>query len=93
MNIETYNKLISSYKNVESETQWNEKTSSLLLGKTITLVRYMNDNEQEELGWYNKAVVIQLDDGTALIPTPDNKRNKAGALYTTNAWLPIIPVI
>ena len=75
------------------ETRWTKKASSLLLGRTITLVRYMNDSEQEDLGWYNKAVVIQLDNGIALFPTQDDEGNGPGALYTTDGPLPIIPVI
>ena len=75
------------------ETRWNKKASSILLGKTITLVRYMNDSEQEDLGWYNKAVVIQLDNGIALFPTQDDEGNGPGALDTTYGILPIIPVI
>ena len=53
----------------------------------------MNDSEQEDLGWYNKAVVIQLDNGIALFPTQDDEGNGPGALYTTDGPLPIIPVI
>ena len=75
------------------ETRWNKKASSILLGKTITLVRYMSDDEQEDMGWYNKAIVIQLDNGIALFPTRDDEGNGPGALYTMYGILPIIPVI
>ena len=75
------------------ETRWNKKASSILLGKTITLVRYMNGHEQEDMGWYNKAVVMHLNDGTVLFPTQDDEGNGPGALDTTYGILPIIPVI
>ena len=75
------------------ETRWNKKASSILLGKTITRVRYMSDDEQEDMGWYNKAIVIQLDNGIALFPTRDDEGNGPGALDTTYGILPIIPVI
>ena len=48
--------------------QWVKKAESVLLGRWITKVRYMDDEEQEATGFYHKALVIQLDDGTILFP-------------------------
>jgi hypothetical protein len=73
--------------------QWTKKVSKLLLGKTITHVGYMTDDEQSAFGWSAKAVVIQLNDGTTLFPSSDDEGNGAGALFTTNENLPVIPVI
>jgi hypothetical protein len=72
---------------------WATKVEKLLVGKKIVAVRYMTADEQEEHGWYHSAIVIQLDDGTVIYPSQDDEGNDAGALFTTNDDLPIIPVI
>lgn len=75
--------------------QWVKKAESVLLGRWITKVRYMDDEEQEATGFYHKALVIQLDDGTILFPSADDEGNDAGALYyqkkgDDNYVLPVI---
>jgi hypothetical protein len=35
----------------------------------------------EMMGWYNKCVVIVLDDGTLVYPSKDDEGNDAGALF------------
>lgn len=60
---------------------WNKKAESVLLGRSIVKVRYMADKEQEVTGFYRKALVIQLDDGTLLYPSADDEGNDAGAIH------------
>jgi len=56
--------------------------NSDLIGKTITEVRALNDDEAEVQGWeYAHCVVIILDDGTKLFPSRDPEGNGPGALF------------
>lgn len=75
-----------------NELAWLKKIEKLLLGRTIKLVRYMTNEEANEFGWYRRAVVIQLNDGTCIYPSRDDEGNDAGALFTTSEELPTIPV-
>lgn len=72
---------------------WGEKVAKELVGKAITAVRYLTEEEREELGWHDRSVVIQLSDGTLLWPSRDDEGNGAGALFTTIEELPTVPVI
>ncbi len=75
--------------------RWNKKAQSVLLGRKITGVRYMVDEEVENTGFYHKALVIRLDDGTLLFPSADDEGNDAGAIHYMkegdDEW--ILPVI
>lgn len=51
-----------------------------LVGRKITSVRYMTDQEQKDFGWYKKAVVITLDDGSVMFPMSDDEGNDAGVI-------------
>jgi hypothetical protein len=72
---------------------WGDKVANVLVGKTITAVRYLSDEERDDLGWHNRSVVIVLSDGTMLYPSRDDEGNGAGALFTTLEELPTVPVI
>jgi hypothetical protein len=37
--------------------------------------------------------MLELDDGTVLFPASDDEGNDAGALFTANDKLPVIPTI
>jgi hypothetical protein len=47
----------------------------------------------ENLGWDKSGIVLMLDDGTYIYPSRDDEGNGAGALFTSHADLPVIPVI
>lgn len=72
---------------------WREKALAELKGRAIADIRYLEEEESEQLGWYRCGVVLVLDDGTELMPTADDEGNGPGALFTTRGNLPIIPVI
>ncbi len=72
---------------------WEALASKQLLGKTIVKVRYMTDQEVEDLGWYSKALVLHLDDGNIIYPSADDEGNNAGALFTNNPEDDVFPVI
>jgi hypothetical protein len=60
--------------------EWAKRFASLV-GRSITAVSWMNESEVKATGWHRSAIVIQLDDGTLLIPQMDDEGNDAGALY------------
>lgn len=72
---------------------WSDKVARELVGKVIVAVRYLTEEEREELHWHDRSVVIQLSDGTLLWPSRDDEGNGAGALFTTLESLPTVPVI
>jgi hypothetical protein len=75
------------------EQYWTDLTAKHLVGKTITKVEYIGDDEMEENMWHRKPLAIQLDNRHWLIPTMDDEGNDGGAVHTTIEELRIIPVI
>lgn len=73
--------------------QWGDQAAALLVGRTIKEVRYFTEKEREDLGWYSRPIALLLDDGTWLWPSSDDEGNNAGALFTTEPTLEVIPVI
>lgn len=72
---------MSNTKTNDLRAQWAEKFTRLK-GRTITVIRYLTDEECEVMGWHRAPLVLQLDDGTLLIPSRDDEGNDAGALFT-----------
>ena len=64
------------------KNEWAEKLRKQLVGKTILNVRYMATQELD--GWYKAPIIIELNDGQALIPQMDDEGNDGGALYICN---------
>ena len=62
-------------------TQWATLASDRLLGRRITGVRYMTDRERNDLAWDCRALVLELDDGSQVIPSADCEGNAPGALF------------
>jgi hypothetical protein len=60
---------------------WEEYATKHLKGRTIVDVRYMTDEEMKGMGWHNKSIVIELNDGSLLFPSRDDEGNDAGALF------------
>ena len=59
---------------------WEKKAKELLLNKKIVKVRYLTDEERDDLMWNNKPVMFMLDDETWIIPMADDEGNDGGAL-------------
>ena len=57
------------------------KLAEQLVGKTIKKVRYMTEQEADNLYWTKRPLVIQFTDGTFLIPQADDEANNGGALW------------
>ena len=65
--------------------QWEDKANILLLGRRIVRVKWMSEDEADEVhGWYKRPVVLILDDGTEIIPQMDDEGNDGGALLWIN---------
>ena len=77
----------------EIEQHWTKIATEQLVGRTIVAVRYMTLDEQKDLGWYSRPVVLQLSDGNLIYPSKDDEGNDAGALFTANASNSVLPVI
>ncbi len=75
------------------EKKWEERISKHLIGRTITKVEYIGDDEMEDNMWYKKPIAICLDNKDWLIPMADDEGNDGGAISTTFKELGIIPVI
>ena len=75
------------------EKKWEERISKHLIGRTITKVEYIGDDEMEDNMWYKKPIAICLDNRDWLIPMADDEGNDGGAISTTFKELGTIPVI
>ncbi len=75
------------------EQYWTDLTTKHLVGKTITKVEYLDDDEMDENMWYKRPIAIQLDNKHWLIPMMDDEGNDGGAISTTIRELQTIPVI
>tara|TARA_R100001086_G_scaffold177325_1_gene97951 strand:- start:7875 stop:8129 length:255 start_codon:yes stop_codon:yes gene_type:complete len=84
---------MKNYSKQEVEKYWTKLISKHLVGKTITKVEYIGDDEMEENMWYKKPVAIQLDNRHWLIPMMDDEGNDGGSIQTTISELQTIPVI
>jgi len=78
---------------MSNENHWVEKAQSVFVGRTIVAARYLTTDEAENLGWCNRAVVFELDNGTLVWPSADDEGNDAGALFTTDERAGTLPVI
>lgn len=75
------------------EKKWTKAAQKQLLGKKIVKARYMSKHEASSLGWFNRCVVIELDDGNIIYPSSDDEGNEAGSLFTNDEVEPILPVL
>lgn len=85
-------------KEPSTEQRWTKFAADRLVGRTIKSVSYMTDEERELQGWYQKPLVIELDDGSVLFPISDDEGNGPGSLVFfnnagDNAGEALIPVI
>jgi hypothetical protein len=72
---------------------WLQIAKDQLLGRTITEVRYMSQEEMEGMGWSHRPVIMVLDDGNAIYPSADDEGNDGGSLFTNNEDNPVLPVL
>ena len=77
----------------EPERSLTRDFDKMLTGQKIVGVRYMTEEEIRPLGWTHRPLAIFLSDGTVIYASCDDEGNEAGALFTTNESLSVIPVL
>ncbi len=60
---------------------WDKEARNLLVGKSIIDVRYLEDNEKEDMGWDERGLCFFLSDGTQLIISRDDEGNGPGSVF------------
>ena len=68
-------------KTQSNVSSWETIGRKLLVGLKVVDVRYLTDEEQQDIGWYEKSVVIHFNDGTVIYCSSDDEGNAAGALF------------
>lgn len=66
------------------------KISTDLIGKTITKVGYLSQQEADDLGWSKRPLVIYFDDGTYIGAMADDEGNNGGSYFTSDPQKPAI---
>ena len=56
----------------------------LLIGRKISNIRYLKDEEMEMFGWYKRPMVIVLNDHTQIVLQSDDEGNDGGAAFLYN---------
>lgn len=75
------------------DKHWTDIAKEQLLGKKIVDVRYMSQDECDDLGWTHRPVVFHLDDGNLVFASCDDEGNDGGSLFTNNQANPVLPVM
>ena len=71
--------------------KWNKISQDVLQGRTIVEVRYLTDEEMEDIGWYSRPICFVLDNGTYCTLSCDDEGNDGGVLfYNENGVLPTL---
>jgi len=60
---------------------WNDRAAQSLVGRKIVNARYMSQEEADNMGWYSRPIVFELDNGSFFFPSRDDEGNGAGALF------------
>ncbi len=71
---------------------WTDFAKKHLLGRKITRVGYLSDEEANDSMWYSKPVVFQLDGKDWVYPMRDDEGNDGGALVVGEEILPVLSV-
>ena len=75
-------------------TNWNDIAKTVLLGRKIVKVEYIDKQEAKDYMWSDRGVSFILDNGTRVIAMRDDEGNDAGVLAYLNkdvdAVLPVI---
>jgi len=70
---------MSDKSDSQLKAEWAAKLR-LLIGRTITGVRFMVPEERDQAAFAHSPVILTLDDDTLLYPLADDEGNDAGAL-------------
>ena len=75
-----------------TETKCTKHAVDLLVGKKIVRVEYMSVEDREIALWYDRPLMIYLDDGSLLIPMKDDEGNEierilVGISLVPDSWV------
>ena len=65
------------------ETNWLNYAKRHLLGRRIVDIRYLTQEEADNMGWDSRPLVMFFENGTYLFPSMDDEGNDGGALFGT----------
>ena len=68
-------------KNLEFTKSIQPKLNAVLKGRTISSIRYMSQEEANDLCWDSRPLVLHLDNGTMLFMSRDEEGNDGGSLF------------
>jgi hypothetical protein len=57
----------------------------ILIGKKVSAIRRLTNEEIENFGWYKNPLVIVLEDNTQIVLMADDEGNDGGAALLYNA--------
>ena len=72
---------------------WTEKINKELLGRKITKIEYLTQDEVDNNMWYKSPIAIELDNRIWLVPMADDEGNDGGSISTNIKNLSVIPTI
>jgi hypothetical protein len=75
------------------EEYWLDQAKKLLLHKRIVNVRYLTAAEADDMGWDERTVAFQTQDGLWFFPSRDDEGNGGGALFTSDEKQGCLPVM
>jgi hypothetical protein len=75
------------------DTHWLEVAKKQLLFKRIVNVRYLTEEESENMGWSGRPIAFQLNDGNWIYPSADDEGNEGGVLFTSDDKDQILPLL
>ena len=81
---------IEMYPEKKFEKDFIAKAKKYWLGRTITDIRFMSEEERDNNAWDKRGIVIILDDGNILYPMSDEEGNDTGAIGTSYKQLNVI---
>ena len=71
---------------------WSGDATKIFKGKVIKRIEYLSDQEVKDMMWYNSAPIIVFTDGSWIMASKDDEGNDAGAMFTSNKEMSVIPV-
>ena len=77
----------------KTEKYWTDIASAQLKGRTVTAVRYMSEEEAQEMMIHSRPLAIFFDDGSFVFPMCDDEGNDGGAWFTSDEDNHVLPVI
>tara|TARA_R100000353_G_scaffold175083_1_gene144504 strand:- start:1460 stop:1720 length:261 start_codon:yes stop_codon:yes gene_type:complete len=72
---------------------WTEKINKELLGRKITKIEYLTQDELDDNMWDKSPIAIELDNRIWLVPMADDEGNDGGSISTNIKNLSVIPTI